>query len=82
MNEQLGLSPLTATYNGKLAFQLDNGRFATDAGVEFYVTAGGRIVAQEFFDRTTCGVGAKEVTIVLTDPWTGRSQTLSLRSTP
>jgi hypothetical protein len=81
-DERLSLRPMSATYNNLPTRLLANGLSTSDAGIEFYVTQGGQIDALQFEGQTGCPANAKEVTIELTDPWTGDPQTLTLRSTP
>ncbi len=80
-NDFLDLGGVSATYNNQPAVMTTSGRFASDAGVEFYVSQTGDVRALPL-DGGACGVGAKQVTLRVTDPWTGQMFTVSLGDAP
>ena len=83
-NERLGLIPSTATFNGQAGAPTSTGSgvYSTDAGVEFYVGVSGEVNVVPVTGSTMCPAPAEEVTITVTDPWTGEQRTLSVKGTP
>lgn len=80
-DEFLTFDVVSARYNDQPAVRTASGRFASDAGVEFYVSQTGDALALPF-DGGVCGAGAKTITLRLTDPWTGEMLTTSLGEAP
>lgn len=83
-NERLGLQPRAVTYNGQTGTPIaaGSGLYSTDAGVQFYVGATGELGAGPSPGSTACPAPADEVTLTVTDPWTGEQRTFAVRGTP
>lgn len=83
-NERLGLIPNSATYNREAATPISTGSgvYSTDAGVQFYVGVSGELNVVPVAGSTTCPAAVEEVTLTVTDPWTGEQRTLSMKGTP
>lgn len=82
-NEKVLLAPLlTVTFDGEIAAPSGKlNRYATDAGVEFFVSAEVPIDPVTL-DGGACGAGAKEVTVTFIDPWSGEPRTMVLGDAP
>jgi hypothetical protein len=77
-SESLAFHPTTATFNGQpVTRSATTGRYATDAGFEFDHELA-QLTALHDAGSTACPEQAQEVTLDLTDPFTGQHVTLQL----